>query len=291
MKSLLRFFIGFSLILVFLAPLNAMEGPKDAKYFPEVTNWTRPIKLNTYDANNLWDKIDGAADSYLSYNFEELTIGDYTAKDGKYISLEVYRHKTPEDAFGIYSQERPQDGKFKNVGAQGYEVEGSFNFVSDRYYVKVRSNYSDAASMNTIREIAKKAAALISGTSMLPEILRLFPQKTKLPNTEQYINSNFLGYSFLGQAFTSTYSLNGSTFNLFIVKYASPASAKETLIKYLAQVKSNLTAEEGKRLLLDDKYNGKVNMEWKGSYLFGSYSTNAAEVPAEYFQTLEEKLK
>ena len=145
--------------------------------------------------------------------------------------------------------------------------------------------------MNTIREIAKKAAALISGTSSLPEILRLFPQKMKLPNTEQYINSNFLGYSFLGQAFTSTYSLNGSTFNLFIIKNASPASAKETLIKYLAQVKSNLTAEEGKRLLLDDKYNGKVNMEWNGSYLFGSYSTNAAEVPAEYFKAMEEKLK
>lgn len=289
MKSQLLFFI--SLILILTAPLNAMEDPKDAKYFPEVTNWTKPVKLSTYDANNLWDKIDGAADGYLSYNFEELTIGDYTAKDGKYISLEVYRHKTPEDAFGIYSQERPQEGKFQAIGAQGYEVEGSFNFVSDRYYVKVRSNYSDAASMNTIREIAKKAAALISGTSSLPEILRLFPQKMKLPNTEQYINSNFLGYSFLGRAFTSTYSLNGSTFNLFIIKNDSPASAKETLIKYLAQVKSNLNAEEGKRLLLDDKYNGKVNMEWNGSYLFGSYSTNAAEVPAEYFKAMEEKLK
>jgi len=291
MKSKFSFLLSLCIVLNFSYSLFAKEIPKDAKFFPEVNAWTKPVKIDTYNPNNLWDKIDGAADAYLSYNFEELTIGDYTAKDGKYISMEVYRHKTPEDAFGIYSQERPQDGKFQAIGAQGYEVEGSFNFVSDRYYVKVRSNYSDAESMNTIREIAKKAAALISGTSMLPEILRLFPQKSKLPNTEQFINSNFLGYSLLGQAFTSTYNLNGSTFNLFIIKYASPASAKETLTKYLTQVKSNVTAEEGKRLLLDDKYNGKVNIEWNGNYLFGSYSTNAADIPAEYFQALEEKLR
>jgi hypothetical protein len=291
MKSKLTFIICLSFILIFSSSISGKENPKDAKFFPEVNTWTKPVKLDTYDPNNLWDKIDGAADGYLSYNFEELTIGDYTAKEGKYISMEVYRHKTPEDAFGIYSQERPQDGKFQAIGAQGYEVEGSFNFVSDRYYVKIRSNYSDAASMATIREIAKKAAALISTTSMLPELLRLFPQKSKQANTEQYINSNFLGYSFLGQSFTSTYALNGGTFNLFIIKYGSSAAAKETLAKFLAQEKSNLPADEGKRLLLDDKYNGKVGMEWKGNYLFGSYSANAVEVPVEYFQSLEEKLK
>jgi hypothetical protein len=157
--------------------------------------------------------------------------------------------------------------------------------------VKIRSNYSDAASKNTIKEIATKAAALISTTAMLPELLRLFPQKSKQANTEQYINSNFLGYSFLGQAFTSTYSLNGTGFNLFIIKCGSPLAVKERLTKYLAQVKSSLAADEGKRIVLDDKYNGKVNVEWKGNFLFGSYSTKAVEVPEEYFQALEEKLK
>jgi hypothetical protein len=291
MKSKLSFALCIIIILNFSATLFAKEDPKDAKYFPAITLWAKPVKLATYDANNLWDKIDGAADGYLSYNFEELTIGDYTSKDGKYISLEIYRHKTPEDAFGIYSQERPQEGKFQAIGAQGYEVEGSFNFVSDKYYVKVRSNYTDAESMNTIREIAKKTAALISVNSILPELLQLFPQKSKKANTEQFINSNFLGYSFLGQAFTSTYSLKGNTFNLFIIKYGSAAVAKETLIKYLVQVKSNFTAEEGKRFLLDDKYNGKVKMEWKGNFLFGSYSANEIDVPVEYFQELEGKLK
>jgi hypothetical protein len=291
MKSKFNIIISVGFIITFSASLFAKDNPKDAKFFPEVSDWTKPVKLSTYDANNLWDKIDGAADGYLGYNFEELTIGDYTAKDGRYISMEVYRHKTPEDAFGIYSQERPQDGKFQPIGAQGYEVEGSFIFVSDRYYVKIRSNYSDAPSMNTIREIAGKAASLISANSKLPESLRLFPLKLKKANTEQYINSNFLGYSFLGQAFTCTYSLGDKTFNLFIIKYASSAAAKEILIKYLAQVKSTRTPEESKREFLDDKYNGKVGMEWKGNYLFGSYSSNAVEVPLEYFQALEEQLK
>jgi hypothetical protein len=291
MKSKLTFIIYLICILAFSASLFANEKAKDAKFFPEVNAWTKPVKLDTYDPNNLWNKIDGAADGYLSYNFEELTIGDYTAKDGKYISMEVYRHKTPEDAFGIYSQERPQTGKFLSIGAQGYEVEGSFNFVSDRYYVKIRSNYADAASMNTIREIAKKAAALISTTSTLPELLKLFPEKSKQADREQYINSNFLGYAFLGQAFTSAYSINDIAFNLYIIKCSSSSAAKEVMAKYLVQLKSNLIAQEGKRLLLDDKYNGKVNMEWKGNFLFGSYSANNVEVPAEYLIVLEEKLK
>ena len=46
---------------------------------PAVT-WTPVGEIRTYDAGNLWDAINGAADGYLAYGFVRLTIQDYAAE-------------------------------------------------------------------------------------------------------------------------------------------------------------------------------------------------------------------
>jgi hypothetical protein len=88
--------------------------------FPEVKGWKPHEKPQILSRNNLYDYIDGAADLYLKLDFQELEVVEYRNEKKAAVTVEVYRHRTPNDAFGIYSQERLADASFLDIEAQGY---------------------------------------------------------------------------------------------------------------------------------------------------------------------------
>ncbi len=123
--------------LLFASGGWAQEG---ASLFPIVPGWTVTTDTTVYTPDNLYDLIDGAADVYLSYGFTDLHLANYRDGKGTEVRVELYRHNTPANAFGIYSQERKPDYHFISVGAQGYRDEGVLNFLAGRYYVKVSTH-------------------------------------------------------------------------------------------------------------------------------------------------------
>jgi hypothetical protein len=283
MKKLFPYILLLPGLFLFL-PVNAGNVVPDGKFFPSLQGWAKPDSLATYQAFNLWDIIDGAADGYLNYDFEELTMGDYKGKEGYYITLEIYRHRTPVNAFGIYSQERQLDGGFLPIGVQGYAAEGVLNFLAGRYYVKIRSPYYDPETAASIQALAEQIAALIGPSEGMPAVLKSFPAENKVQNSEQYINKSFLGYSVFGGAFTCNYVAGDKSFNLFIIPEDNPDKCREMLAKYFDQLKISQTPEEGKAYLLEDKYNGVVGIMWKGNRLCGFYnSLSDALLQQKYF--------
>ena len=258
----------------------------ERSFLPQIGGWSGPVKFARYDADNLWNIIDGAAYAYLNYDFVQLTTARYETHDDKYITVDIYRQKTPDDAFGIYSQERPQDAQYKAVGAQGYQVEYAFNYVSDRYYVKIRSNFPDEGTARAMSEIAAKSAELISTDPGLPRELRFFPDSGKMANAEQFINKNFLSYSFFSRVFTCNYQLSGSVFTLFIMKGANPGACRDAIEAFFKQAGMTTKAGEGIQFHCKDPYNGPVLLEWKGNYLLGAYSAAGAVPPEHYLDIL-----
>jgi len=97
--------------------------------FPEIEGWKRSGNIQVFTSESLFDYIDGAAELYLSYDFHQLQVAEYHDQEETIITVEVYGHKTPLHAFGIYSQERPREANFLDIGAQGYVEETMLNFV------------------------------------------------------------------------------------------------------------------------------------------------------------------
>jgi hypothetical protein len=95
---------------------------KDFK-FPEITGWKQSGEIQTFIPKTLYEYINGAADLYLTYDFQELKVAEYQNEKKASVTIDVYRHITPIHAFGIYSQERLPNANFINVGAQGYVEE------------------------------------------------------------------------------------------------------------------------------------------------------------------------
>lgn len=90
------------LLLLFLLPagLLSAQTPAELKsWLPAVDGWTVSDEVEVFGPDNLFDRINGAAPLFLENNFREMTSMEYK-KGTDYITIQAYRHATPEDAFG-----------------------------------------------------------------------------------------------------------------------------------------------------------------------------------------------
>jgi len=158
--------VGFALTV------GGAEGRQELRHrselFPEMKGWKRLDSTRVYNAANLYDYIDGAADVFLSYEFQELRVADYESAGGGLVTVEIYRHKSPVDAFGIYSRERPTEGPFLEISEQGYYREGILNFVQGAAYVKIASINVRENMGGQLREFAQKVSDRLGTRTGLP---------------------------------------------------------------------------------------------------------------------------
>jgi hypothetical protein len=258
--------------------------------FPEVTGWKQSGEIQTFTPKTLYEYINGAADLYIMYDFQELKVGEYRSDKKASVTVEVYRHKTPTYAFGIYSQERLPKANFINAGAQGYIEEEILNFIAGPYYVKITGYKIESRGQEVLFSFAKKVWENLEEKGTLPVLLNSFPQDGKVKNSEKFIAKNFLGYSFLHSAFTADYELSGTKFKLFIIE-DDPKECQNIIQKYLEQTgKTEKRVAEG-RYLIPDPHHGEIDLYWQGRYIWGTLSLTNPDLRLKYLRLIEKGLK
>ncbi len=277
-------------ILVCLSGLRTIARETDPFTFPELDGWEIKQEYPVYNPGTLWDYINGAADSYLSYDFIELYIAEYIKGDVSF-KVEVFKHATPLDAFGIYSTERSPGFRFIDLGIQGYREESLIHFLADRYYIKVRTHKTSEEVENAMMSISNSVVESIAGINHFPETLAMFPDKGKKPETEIYIAENFLGHNFLGSAFTTDYLRENKNFKLFIIVREN----KEDCLKLLKQYfefagKTEKIPEEGE-IHISDKYNGEILIYWYNNMVFGTLNLEDRKLQIQVIGEIKKLLK
>jgi len=275
--------ILFALIWVQLA---AAQTPAELKAkLPQIAGWSINETVEVFDSNNLYERINGAAPGYFLFDFKELTCFEYNQNGTgenlpPYITVQVYRHATAEDAFGIYASERPSETGFIAVGAEGYQEGSMLNFFVDRLYVKIESPSADDDVVKTVSRIAQELARNVNPQPAFPAQLQNLPAENKIARSELYIPSGYLGHEFLTKAFTGNYEVSGKKYQLFIIDAGSTEQANTMLTKYLQFAKQNTRLREG-RLTIKDRYNGVVECQWKGRYIWGIVNDSSAPVKVD----------
>ena len=251
-KSLLAIFLVITSCSLFAQEVNLPE----LKGFKKITNY--PI----YTSENLWDYIDGAADTYLAYGFIDLHVAEY--KKGKnVIRLEIYRQSNNIMAFGIYSNERSSSFRFLNLGSQGYIADGAINFFKGNFYVKIRTYSKNENTLNSAQSLALRVADQLPGTAEMPSAISLFPRSGKKVNEETYINESVLGHKFLNKAFKANYERNNDKFSIFILENSNPEETRKTIETYLSTTGTQGMDPNTDRYILKDGYNGTIFLAWK----------------------------
>ena len=271
-------------------PVRASISDWEHFIFPEMTGWEQSSEIQTFVPKTLFEYINGAADLYLSYDFQELKVGEYQNDKKASVTVEVYRHKTPTQAFGIYSQERLANANFIDVGAQGYIEDNVLNFLTGPYYVKINSYKTGAEDREVLLTFAKRVSENLGEKGMLPSILSSFPEEGKKKNSEKFIHQNFLGYSFLHSAFTADYELSGMKFKLFVIEGEGGNNCRDMIQKYLQQTGSPRKDVVEGRYTITDPYHGEIDLNWQGKYIWGILNINDVSLRSKYLKIFEEKL-
>lgn len=272
-----RLFNGLLLVLLF-GPASAQDFK-----FPDLSGYKKNTDFQVFIPDNLWDIIDGAAETYLSYGFVDLHVAEY--KKGKnVIKLEIYRHSDHIMAFGIYSTERSPSFKFINLGSQGYKAEGAINFFKGNFYVKIRTYSKSEKTLQAAESLAFSVAGMLEGSVDMPSVLSMFPSDGKKKNEEVYINESVLGHKFLNKAFRANYESGPDIFSVFIFNFKSPEEAWESANAFLVSAGMDALESSGGKYVVADGYNGTVFLAWKDNRIvaISGLSKDQADIADKY---------
>lgn len=262
-----------------------------AAFLPKWPGWSLSEAPRVFSPGTLFEYINGAAENYLSYGFQELLVGDFK-KDGSAASLtvEIYHMGEETRAFGIYSSERYPESQFLDIGAQGYLEEGTLNFFVGIYYVKLLCFDCGQEGDTVLRGVADHVAAKVAVEAELPPLLRFFPREGLVANSEKFILQNVLGFAFLHHGYLADYRWEDQEFELFIIEGTSPQDAKGMLDRYL---ESQRQAGQPARTITQgyqvrDRYSRNIFFALSNRYILGvmRIEDGQEELGKKYLQRL-----
>jgi len=263
---------------------------------PEIEGWKLSEKLQSFFPEDLYEYIDGAAESYLGYDFKELVVAQFQKTGtGASVTLEIYDMGNGTNAFGIFSSERFPENKVVDVGTLGY-VEGEvLNFIAGKAYIKIMSFDSGEGTPAVLDEFARKVAGKTGEKGALPPLLSVFPRDGIIANSEKYILRNVMGFEFLRNGYMASYRIDGREFECFIIeadKGRDPAALLKQLLDFYAkngQPAGDIPLGHHVR----NKYGQNLYIGVAGRFLCGvnRLPDGAGTIGDRYLRSLAESLK
>ena len=266
MMPTVRAHVLFCLMVLTGAIPVRSEGGGDGFVFPVPGGWAMQVDTAVYGPDNLWEYINGAADLFVTYGFEELHCATYRTASGDEVRAEVYRHASAVDAYGMYSQERSPENAAVELGSEGCADAGMVNIVFGRWYLKMSA--LPAVGREEMMHLARAFDRTLGSPRGLPPEFSSLPSAGRAPRSEQYIARDFLGYGFLNRAFLARYG-DGDGARIFLLRTAS-AEAAETVRESLVRVAGGKGTPAGPSTThLVNPHHGAMDLVVRGADVFG----------------------
>ncbi|HEY3352401.1 MAG TPA: DUF6599 family protein [Polyangia bacterium] len=119
------------------APARDEDAALRAILAPPPAGLTMKGALTLYDAQKLFDYIDGAAPVYLERHFRRLAAAELATADGGELTADVYDMTAPANAESIFTKERSPAATAPADWPEALTGPKSFIFREGRYYVKL----------------------------------------------------------------------------------------------------------------------------------------------------------
>ena len=233
--------------------------------------------LETFSADNLFEKIDGRAESFLQYDVVGMAYTYYHPEgdQANEVQLYIFEMQSPLNALGKYGTEKPEEPEPLELGSEGYASGASVFFHAKRYYVQViptsdseefrdfalsiarrisneilpgsAPEPDDSASLaSTEREgdaepvpAAEPSGAAESGAEEVDPaaLFSLLPEGPG-KSGEKYVAQDVFGYAFLSDVFMADYADGEFMWQGFVRPYASPERAREVFDQYRAEAEA-----------------------------------------------------
>jgi hypothetical protein len=132
--------IGLAMVALFLAPTC---GPKPvstpAAFFPEsnaVPGWSKG-ETRTFEADKLWEYIDGDAERYVQAGVVRTLATDYRYQGKVDAAADIYIMKAPEGARKVFDSESSVGSQRLQLGDDARLYPASLTFRKGSYFVRL----------------------------------------------------------------------------------------------------------------------------------------------------------
>lgn len=203
-----------------------------------ISGWTREGDLEIYDSDTLYDLVNGQADAFFAYNFEEIAVQSYAGED-TVLRIEIWQLATPADAYGLFTRNR--SGEPANVGNEGDMDPGRrLAFWQDRYYAQVRGRQALADA--TLHAFAEAIVAALPTGGETPALISQLPSEGLVERSVIFFRreisiqdeiwlggENILSLTADTEGVLARYTVDGAPVHLLMVQYADAGAASAGL--------------------------------------------------------------
>lgn len=261
MNSILR---SSGLLLLLLLLVNCgSKTTSPAGFLPQagaVSGWAPTGETLVYHQDNLYDMVDGQADAFFVYGFEQVVTQKYQNAAGEILEIALWELATPADAYGLFTS--GLTGEPVGIGNEGDTDPGRrVAFWQDHYWVQVygRQQLPDADLQALAKAVAKNLPAGGEPPALvdrLPEdTLRersfiFFHEEISIQNDLWLGGTNILGLSQQTDGVLGRCDIDGAIVQLLLIQYPEQKAASTGLAALQAgQVEGLVTAGTRDNLL------------------------------------------
>ena len=184
-----------------------------------------------FDAENLYVKINGRADFFLSRGFRSLTFVTLEGPSGTAVDVELYDLGSAENALGALAAERPPETKASSGGGTTWYVARNALFLArGESYARAIGSDESPAVLAQLEALRKAFEGGISAGEK-PWTVALFADALGLPPDRlQYAAENAFSFGFAKNVTSAT--LDDGETELFVLPAGDAAKAKTLSAKF-----------------------------------------------------------
>ena len=257
--------IMVSVLTVIGAVKGQEKGKMDAEFSlpSQVEGWKWDGKDVKYNSKTLFDYIDGGAELYLAYGFQNATVRRFEKLNQPSITVELFEMASSEDAYGVFSFERQDEAA--GIG-QGSEFGGGLlRFWKGKYFGSIYAEGEGAGVESAILKVGKDTANAIRDVGAEPKLVGFIPGKDLglvdksirflrshvLLNQRFFIShQNILNLNRKTEALLAQYLRDKQKIQLLLIRYPDLKEAGEAYQRFM---KAYLPGADGKdRLKTED---------------------------------------
>lgn len=253
-------------LAVLVLSLLLAAGTASAQVPPctAVPGWTQQGEARSFDADNLFDYMNGNAEGYLLYHFVQMK-GITCASGDTTFNIDISEFEDPEFAYGMFTSTRDARLPTEKIGVNGQVTPRKGFFAKDKYYVEIAANpeKDHSAGLRAFLSVIEKS---IQGRATLPDAFGWFPTENLITDSIRLVPESVLGLRLLKSGYVAQYQAGKG----FLVREASPAAAAEVFAKLKERFGQASPASIGdEAFTATDKYLNGVAVFRKGAFIGG----------------------
>jgi len=253
-------------------------GMGQTPVFPKEANgWLAAAKTQTFGRNTIFTYMNGAGELYLAYDFQRISVQEYTRPDAPRIVAEVYEMSTSEDAYGVFSHD--PEGEDVGIGQGNAYAAGLLRFWQGSCFFRILAERETPEARAAVLDIGRALVRPIP-EGPLPAIVRRLPPddleatSVRCFHTQVSLNSiyyladeNILDQSPRTDAAMGTYRRDGEKLLLLVVRYKNRRQAEAAFREFNRVYLKDKPPPKGLRRIETIEQGRQVGVLAKGQFL------------------------